>query len=75
LITISGAPSCGIAYDHHSDDYRGVIYNCNIFYIAGHRCIQNTMSIRVVAGPKGQAPKGKLATSTCNQTKKLNKPE
>jgi hypothetical protein len=33
LMTLSGAPSCGITYDHHSDDSRGVIYNRNVFII------------------------------------------
>ncbi len=27
----SDAPRCGITYDHHSDDSRGVTYNHNIF--------------------------------------------
>ncbi len=32
-MTASDAPSCGITYDHHSDDSRGVIYDCNVFII------------------------------------------
>jgi hypothetical protein len=37
---VSDAPSCGITHDSHSDDRRGVIDNCIIFYNAGHRsCI------------------------------------
>ncbi len=33
LTTVSDAPSCGITYNHHFDDSRGVIYGCNIFII------------------------------------------
>jgi hypothetical protein len=27
----SDAQSCGITYDHHSDDSRGIIDDCNVF--------------------------------------------
>jgi hypothetical protein len=30
-MTVSDAPSCGITYDCHSDNFRGVNYNRNIF--------------------------------------------
>jgi hypothetical protein len=33
FMTISVAPSCGVTYDHHSYNYIGVIYDCNIFII------------------------------------------
>jgi hypothetical protein len=33
LMTVSVAPSCGVTYDHHSYNYIGVIYDCNIFII------------------------------------------
>ena len=33
LTTVSDAPSCGITYDHYSDDTRGAIYDRNIFMI------------------------------------------
>ncbi len=33
LTTISDAPSCGVTYDCHLDDSRGVIYDSNIFII------------------------------------------
>ncbi len=38
LMTISDASFCGITDDHHSDDLRGAIYDCNIFIIqaTGH---------------------------------------
>jgi hypothetical protein len=32
-MTIRDAPSCGITYDRHSDDSRGVIYICNVYII------------------------------------------
>ncbi len=33
MTTVSDVPSCGITYDHYSDNSRGVIYNCNIFVV------------------------------------------
>jgi hypothetical protein len=33
LTIVSDAPSCGVTYNRHSDDSRGVIYNLNIFVI------------------------------------------
>jgi hypothetical protein len=33
---ISGAPNCGITYDCHSDDSRGVIYVVNDSKTAGN---------------------------------------
>jgi len=30
-MTVSDAPSCGITYNHHSDNARCVIYNSNIY--------------------------------------------
>jgi len=33
LIATSDTPSCGITDDCHSDDSRGVIYDCNILII------------------------------------------
>jgi hypothetical protein len=33
LTTISDAPICVVTYNHHSDDYRGVIYDRNIFIV------------------------------------------
>ncbi len=33
LTTVSDAPSCGVTYDRHSDDSRGVIYNRNVFMV------------------------------------------
>ncbi len=32
-MTISDAPSCGVTYDSNSDNFKGVIYDCNIFII------------------------------------------
>jgi hypothetical protein len=32
-MTISDAPSCGITYNCHSDDSRGINYDCNICII------------------------------------------
>jgi hypothetical protein len=32
IIKTSDAPNCGVTYDRHSDDSRG-IYNCNRFMI------------------------------------------
>ncbi len=31
--TISDAPSCGVTYDHHSDDSRGTIHDRNMFIV------------------------------------------
>jgi hypothetical protein len=33
LTTVRNAPSCGITYDPHSDNSRGVIYDHNIFIL------------------------------------------
>jgi hypothetical protein len=30
---VNDAPSCGITYDCHSDDSRGIIYDSNMFII------------------------------------------
>jgi hypothetical protein len=30
---VSDAPNCGVTYNHHSDDYRGVIYDRNMFIV------------------------------------------
>ncbi len=30
-MTVNDAPSCGITYGCHSDDYGGVIYDCHIY--------------------------------------------
>ncbi len=30
---VSDAPSCGITYDHHSDDSSGIIYDRNMFIV------------------------------------------
>jgi len=34
-MTLSDAQSCGITYDQHSDNSRGVIYDLNIFVQLG----------------------------------------
>ena len=33
ITIIRDTPSCGVTYDCHSDDSRGIIYNHNIFII------------------------------------------
>ncbi len=33
MTTVSDAPSCGVTYDCHPDDSRGVIYDRSIFII------------------------------------------
>jgi hypothetical protein len=30
---VSDAPSCGITYDHHYDDSKGINYNRNMFLL------------------------------------------
>ncbi len=33
IMVISDAPSCGITYDHHSDNSTGIIYDRNMFMV------------------------------------------
>jgi hypothetical protein len=33
ITIVSDAPNCGVTYNHHSDDTRGVIYDCNMFIV------------------------------------------
>jgi hypothetical protein len=31
ITIVSDAPNCGVTYNRHSDDFKGIIYDCNMF--------------------------------------------
>jgi len=44
---VSYDPSCGVTYDHHSDDSRGLIYDRNIFIIHDTDLVSNVTMVLV----------------------------